>query len=259
VYIQFEGPTQLCADNAQLFGHGISHHPHGFGSPVGFLKNATKCLSDMSDSELTSLGLQIGSNAELVFESGVLVAGMLTNFTRHPQNGQLIMITFENCRVTHQGKTLFDPAWGVFDMAIGSTVVSVFGGPADRLAFGETDDFVAKVIPKKVWSPLMQHKHELYQKVRTFIEGLESGRFAPDQRTSDELDNLLEQIEGDLPHDWLLRLEMLELSDRLPSKNWRGRVEMELKNLSDKDADTRHKIEDGLRVMSNFPAGARSN
>lgn len=29
-------------------------------------------------------------------------------------------------------------------MAVGETVPSVFGGPADRTAYGEVDDFVAK-------------------------------------------------------------------------------------------------------------------
>jgi phenylalanine-4-hydroxylase len=249
-YLQFDGPTQLCLDGEQINNQGVSHHPHGFGSPVGHLISESKCLSQMSESEHRRLGIVLGRKAELKFTSGVVVSGHVASLTRDPDSDRLLIVSFTDCWVKMNQQILFDPAWGVFDMAVGSSVTSVFGGPADRSAYGETDDFAAKVIPKKSWSPLIVHKHELYQKVREIREGLSSRRLKPDESTSQMVDLLLEQVESNFPHDWLIRLEILELGRKLPSESWRPRVELELRNLSDSDSDMRIKVADGLRVMN---------
>lgn len=247
-YLQFEGPSQLCAEHHQLLGQGPAAHPHGFGSPVGYLQGATKCLSEMTDSELHQLGIKMGSRTELVYKSGVRVSGQVSGWLRH-SSGRLLVISFTDCTVTQGSNTLFDPAWGTYDMAVGSRVVSVFGGPSDRGAYGQTDDFVAKVIPRKQWPPILQHKHKLYAQVREIRDGLMNGAIAGNQETSDRLEAVLEQIEENFPHDWLLRLELLELSYQVPSDEWQPRIENELKNLGDADPKIRLNIEDGVRAF----------
>ena len=62
-----------------------------------------------------------------------------------------MLLTFSDCEVKHDNAIFFQREWGVYDLAIGKSVKSVFGGPADREAFGITDDFRAKIIP----SPLV--------------------------------------------------------------------------------------------------------
>ena len=42
-------------------------------------------------------------------------------------------------------KSCFDPSWGVYDMAVGEKVISVFSGPADIIAFDD-EPYVAKRI-----------------------------------------------------------------------------------------------------------------
>ena len=249
VYLQFDGPTQLCFAGTELLGHGKSYHAHGFGSPVGFVEGASgKCLSKMTDDELARLGVRRGSRTTLAFASGVRVTGGVKSMTRAP-NGRLILIAFENCDVRRGDQVLFQPEWGTFDMAIGSAVASVFGGPADRARYGATDDFAAKVIPRKAWPPLMQHKHKLYQELRELRDGIESGRLAKDARTSDLADQLLMKVESDFPHDWLLRLGLYELGKSLPSDAWRPRVELELKNLKEADPETAVSIDDGFKLL----------
>jgi phenylalanine-4-hydroxylase len=138
-------------------------------------------------------------------------------------------------------------------MGVGVHVTSVFGGPADRRAYGETDDFVAKVIPRKEYSPLMKYKHELYQAVRTFREKMEawpsSTAVTEKAVAGEQLEQIYSKVEADLPHDWLLRLEILELARQLPTDSWRPRVENDLSNMSETDAKVADRIADGVKVF----------
>lgn len=248
-YLQFEGPTQLCYGDRELEGHGTSYHSQGFGSPVGLLEDADKCLSQFTDADLNKKGIKVGERVELKFKTGAHVKGTVIGFTRAPDS-RLLLISFKDCTVTRGGQTLFEPSWGTYDMAVGSSVPSVYGGPADRPAYGETEYFVAKIIPRKQWPPLMQYKHSLYQEVRDIRDALRDGRMKRDEATSSRLEKILEKLEGDFPNDWLLRLNIYELSLEVPSDSWRGRVSLELENIAQNDADAREQIEAGLKLLA---------
>ncbi len=241
-YIQFEGRTQICLDHQELPGHGGDYHVHGFGSPVGFLEGDSKCLSEMNEAELKRLGVVVDGRTELKFANGTRVKGQVMGWLRAP-TGQLMVISFRECTVTREGRTLFDPAWGIFDMTVGSRVVSVFGGPADRLAYGETDDFVARLIPRKVWPAHIQEKHRLYQEIRDLRENA-SGDF------SSRLEKAYSDLQSKFPEDWLARLSLLELSHKNHDNRLRATLETELRALERKDELTRKLVEDGLRVMA---------
>jgi phenylalanine-4-hydroxylase len=247
-YLQFEGPTQLSYEGVQLPGHGTNYHANGFGSPLGHLDTLTRCLSELKDSNLRDLGIVAGLHVELKFRTGSRVKGRVREFTRAP-NGKLLLISFEDCTVTRDGNLLFDPAWGIFDMACGTLASSVYSGPSDRELYGETNDFVAKIIPRKVWEAIYLLKHRLYQEVREIREGLLSGKIENNLTTSDRLDVISTQLESDFPHDWLLRLGLYELGQCLPSSSWLPRVEIELKNLGDSDSQVRAQVLDGMRLL----------
>jgi phenylalanine-4-hydroxylase len=248
-YLQFEGPCQLSADGTELKGHSTKYHAQGFGSPVGLIEGADRPLSEMTPDQLTSLRLKLKTPAVIHFSSGVSVEGTPISFTRHQTTGQLLLISWNECKVTRDSALLFDPSWGTYDMAVGTRVSSVFGGPADRLAYGETDDFSAKVIPRKTWSPMMTYKHELYQSVRTLREKLTAGHISSDSSTSEQLENIFSKVEGDFEHDWLIRLEILELARLLPSDDWRPRLELQLKNMSEAELDVADRIAEGVQVF----------
>ena len=248
-YLQFDGPCQLSTESRELPQHSNTYHAAGFGSPVGLVAGLDRSLTEVSNEQLETIGLKIGSTSRLHFTSGVVVEGVPSSLTRHSISNRLILISWENCRVTLGSQTLFEPAWGTFDMAVGTRVVSVFGGPADRLAFGETDEFAAKTIPRKSWSPIMKDKHQLYQNVRDIREGLASGTMHSDRVTSDKLEALFSKLEIDFTHDWLLRLEILEIARVLPSDDWRRRLELQLENMSEADADVADRIAEGVQVF----------
>lgn len=253
-YLQFEGACQLGLDGKEITSHGTAAHAEGFGTPVGFVKGLAKALKDMSDVELITAGIKPGQKTKLTFVSGVVVEGVVQSLLRHPKSNALILVSFKDCKVTRGSQTLFDPAWGTFDMGVGAHVTSVFGGPTDRLAYGETDDFIAKVIPRKAWSPLMVYKHELYQAVRDLREKMATWpaavSTADKNQASDHLEKIFSKLEEEFPHDWLLRLEILELALKLPSDSWRARVELQLKNMSEADLEISERIADGVKVFN---------
>lgn len=201
-YIQLKGPTQLSYGGKQLSGHGTKYHAEGYGTPIGYLKGEKKGLGYMSASELKKLGVALKKDVRLEFASGVVVAGRLTKMLS--KNKKLLVLTFKNCTVTLAGEILFRPEWGNFDMGVGASVTSVFGGPADRPAYGETYDFVAtKLRPR----PYTSEEKELFTMYAETASMRKSGKY-----DESDLLQMLESLDGKFEEAWLLRFEILELA-----------------------------------------------
>jgi phenylalanine-4-hydroxylase len=200
-YLYFEGPTQLSYEYEELDGQGVARHGPGFSTPVGLLRGHAQCLSVMSRTEQETLGLKPGARARLDFVSGVIVEGRVKALTY--RKNTLLLITWEDCRVHRGGETLYNPAWGEFDMAVGSTIPSVFGGPADRERYGQTEDFAAKRIPLKQPSALERKRYTFYE---------ELGEVRRGERSSSDGRRLAQQWLAGAAEEWLPGLELLEIS-----------------------------------------------
>lgn len=255
IYLQFEGPTQLCETSRELSGHGKFHHLHGFGSPVGRLTNTTKCLSEYGEVELKHFNIEIGKNVSLNFLSGVQVVGTVQS-TLRGANGRLLVISLDKCTVTQKDKILFDPAWGIFDMAIGSNVPSVYGGPADRKSYGDTDDFVAKMIPRKNLSASEQKKHALYAELRTLRALLNNPtkNFKVEDHSNDDVhfrfEKILIELNTHFSTDWLLYLNLYELVLKYPNSPIFFKVKAQLEKLKITEPNFSSLINDGLRLLN---------
>lgn len=245
-YLKFTGPTQLAFADKQLPGHDKSYHKDGFGTAVGYLADSPdKCLSNFTPEDLEKSGIKIGQNSTLKFASGVTVQGTL-KFTTY-QGLKLILMSFENCKVQLDQQTLFDPSWGTFDMAVGSIVTSVFGGPADRIKYGSTDEFVAKLVPRPQYSQEQKLLHSQYQAVRTLRENKTGG-----VELESALDKILEAQNRHFPQDWLLWLESYEiLSDRCPSSPITAKVRAQIESLKTRMPEKATSIQDGLALIKN--------
>ena len=137
---------------------------------------------------------------DLEFESGVAVTG--TIYTKTLCDGHLVLISMNGCRVTYEGKTLFEPGWGTFDMAVGKSIVSVFSGPADPDAFGLSYPVPDEKTHKIHHDEMTKKLHTLYQKIRDIREQNCSFALLP---------SLWLELHRDHPEDWLCSLEILEL------------------------------------------------
>lgn len=196
IYLRTSGPTQLAWRGTEILGQGIDHHPQGFGSPIGKLKDFHRCLSEYSFDELKAHNIEIGQSVQLEFLSGITVTGELQAIHRHEHKN--LLLRFEQCSVTDlQGQLLFDPSWGVYDMAIGATIDSVFGGAADRNTYRlyrEPSNVEAREAPQD--DALM----ELYK----LVDLAAGDDTVGEQWLATIRDGLLSY-----PDEWLLRAEIL--------------------------------------------------
>lgn len=214
-YLSFEGPTQLAYKNQQIAGQGTEQHAHGFGTPVGLPTGIQNARFGMK-----ALAPLIKNNkVELIYPSGVKVVGEYLSHVE--QDGVLLILSLSNATATLQGSVLFDPTWGTYDMAVGTQVASVYAGPPDRKAYGETDDFHVEQVPAK---PLTESEKTRFQNFQT-VRNLRHSLQAIGQLTKTDLTQKLEQLQmtavghkNRFPQDWLLFLEAYEISSFLARK-----------------------------------------
>jgi phenylalanine-4-hydroxylase len=165
IFIKTTGETALAVDNKQLKGHGKSYHKDGFSSPVGKLKSHDKPLEDFTPDDLKAAGIEPGKEISLTFESGITVSGKLDELST--EKGKIILLKVEKCTVLDEkGRVLFDPSWGVYDMAIGEKITSVFCGAADKDAFLEIAYKSNTGTHHADYDHNTKELHKLYQQVR---------------------------------------------------------------------------------------------
>jgi len=236
VYLRTEGPTQLCFDNLQLEGHGKDYHLHGFGSPVGKLKNSSQPLELSSDGDLEAIGIVTGNAVKLEFESGLMVSGKLHHITR--KNGKILLMTFHDSTVTFRDKTLFRQDWGAFDMAVGEQIISAFSGPADPDAFKLQYPVPKEKTHKIVHSDRALRLHHLYQAVRDVREG---------KKVDSSLKEIFGEIRREYPEEWLIPLELYELAVKMEGpEDLSLEILSYLKNEKSQDPALKRLIENGL-------------
>jgi phenylalanine-4-hydroxylase len=235
IFVKFQGPTQLAFEDQEIENQGAKYHREGFSTPVGRLKNGK------SPADLTADELGLG---HIEFESGIVVQGSLKSTTQ--RKGRNVILSFESCTVTLGKETLFMPDWGIFDMACGEKVVSVFGGAADRRRYlAATGGYKQKPrIPKTNLTDANLELNELYSQVR---ELRESG----DQNTAPgTLAKTVEALDRKYPDDWLLRYELLELNSQWKLQApWEGKVRDSLARISALSQDRREMISRGLALL----------
>jgi phenylalanine-4-hydroxylase len=245
IYLRFTGPCQVAYDSIELPGHDRNYHNQGFGTPVGYLKDRPlDCLCFATDKELKALGLGSAKPCVLEFQSGVRVEGILKKAIQ--RDGKLILLSFEDCQVTYLGRLLFEKSWGTYDMCVGSQVTSVFGGAADREAFGNTDDFEAVKIPIKTYSEKEKFRFSSYQKIRDLREKNLKGA-----QLESEVLQVLQNSAEILENEWLLLLEALELvTTRTENKNLAGQIQQKILAVAVLTPGAAGPIQDGLKLVN---------
>ncbi len=202
IYVGTTGPTILCQHNKVLTGHGKDYHAHGFSSPVGKIKNIKGNLLYFSIDELREQGISVGSEVVLDFESGVKVSGVLRIVRKDFQN-QNLLLSFENCTVGYKSEVLFEPSWGIYDMAIGTQIASVFSGPADPIAYEKEAKVAKEKTPKPVYDTRTKKLQKLYGRVRAIREG---------KKDIKELQAIFDTVRTQYPERSLIILEIYEIT-----------------------------------------------
>ena len=238
LYIQSSHATALSNKNKELIGHGVNYHKDGFGSPIGKLEGINIAIEDMSPTDLEAYGIIEGKFVELKFEGGVCVKGKIITGKRDLQ-GKIQLISFSDCMVNYKTEILFKPEWGIFDMAVGKNVVSVFAGAADDNSFENFRKKPKTSTIKIEYSQKELELHSLYGKINSI-------------RNSKKLDiskieSIYENIKLNYPDEWLLLLEIYELvfTENL---NLKEKVMISLNGLK-KDEKYKNLITNGLKLL----------
>jgi phenylalanine-4-hydroxylase len=253
-FIKFSGPVQICFQGKEIPGQGTDRHKHGFSSPIGRLAGHTdRALASMNENELRELGLAVNQNAKLLFASGFEVSGRVLRL--HREQGQLVLVTFTDCAVRKNGQLYFDPAWGEFDMVVGDSVPSVYGGPADREKYGEQEITPAETTPARStpFTPEELDGIACYQKLRTIRENLAQPR-ADKKSGLQDLESLAHTVQKHHPKEWLLQLEVYELArEHLDAQGlasaWVRDLSQGLEPSNQSTEDTRELVSEGLKLL----------
>lgn len=240
IYFKTTGPSNLNYKNKELEGHSKNYHTHGFSSPIGNLKGLNIPIENIGIEHLHDAHLIQDKVCDLEFESGLKVHGVLRNIWF--EEGKLVLLSFSDCMVTFEEQVLFEPEWGMYDMAVGESIVSGYSGPADPEAFGLNHPVPAEKTHHIEYTNKDKDLHRIYQRVRDIREATCS--FA-------ELPVLWNELKEKHHEDWLCALEILEL---LNQKGIEDDVFREILSKLDKmkktDPELEKLINDGLKLLT---------
>jgi phenylalanine-4-hydroxylase len=240
VYLSFDGPAMLSADDHQFEGHGPSFHKDGFGSPVGKIKGFRGKFETMSAGELESQGIIAGKEILLEFTSGVKVEGTLQKIIIH--KGYNLIFSFSECTVRYKEFELFKPEWGIYDMAIGSEIISAFAGPADPDAFGLKYPVPEEKTHHILHTEANKRLNSLYKVVREIREN---------RQNSKSLVDSWQTLKKDYPLEWLLPLEIAEeLIKQNDKSGTSDEIIVYLKSRSSESEEMQKLINDGLNLIT---------
>jgi phenylalanine-4-hydroxylase len=239
VFFQTKGPSALAYREKELIGHGISYHKNGISSPLGRLKNINLAIEDMGPNDLKANHFYDGKWLSFVFESGIKVEGLNITGIRNAQ-GKLILIRLKDCTITYKNEYLFLPEHGIYDMIIGRNIVSAFAGAADSNSFPNLYAESSTLTIKPSKNKAVKKLEKYYSVVRNYRK---------EKKNNPELlKNLFEEVTTLYPKEWLLFVEIIELSND-------AKLNQLIKNYFDElislNPELDSLISDGIKLIKN--------
>jgi phenylalanine-4-hydroxylase len=193
----------------------------------------------MSPRDLKAYKIYEGEIVSLDFTGGVNVTGKIVTGTRNLQ-GRIILITFENCKVTHKGTILFESNKELYNMAIGEEIVSAYHGPADLKSFDLLDHSLSTG-NQNTTSETYSELESYYKLIRDFREG---------NNTIISRTKVFEVIQEKFPKDWLLPIEIYELAVLSNEKILAENIKAHLENIKLDQPKLGQLIDDGLDLAT---------
>lgn len=237
IYFQTIGKSALAYREKELVGQDTNQHVTGFGSPVGRLKGINIAIENMSPRDLKAYNIYEGNTVSLDFEGGINVSGKIVTGTRNLQ-GQIILITFENCKVTYRDRVLFESNNSLYNMAIGERIVSAYHGPADVNSFDLLDHQLSSS-PPRVNNSNNIELEGLYQQIRDFRNG---------KNTTISRNKVFHKLKEKHPSDWLLCVELYELARGNNDRDFALAIKHHLEYVKMENPKLGHLIDDGIRL-----------
>ena len=239
VFYQTKGPSALAYREKELIGHGISYHKNGISSPLGKLKNIELAIEDMGPNDLKIYNFHDGKWLSFEFESGIKVAGLNITGIRNAQ-GKLILIRLKDCTISYKNEYLFLPEDGIYDMIVGKDIVSAFAGAADSNSFPNLYEESSTLTIKPTKNKGIIKLEGYYEVVRNYrIEK---------KNDAELLKNLFEEVTTLYSKEWLLFIEIIELSNDVKLNQL---IKNYLSELISLHPDLDSLISDGIKLIKN--------
>jgi phenylalanine-4-hydroxylase len=207
-----------------------------------------RSTSELSEQDLIGLGFKDGKKSRMRFASGIELEGILKQQLR--RNERNLVLTFDSCTVRQGDTMLFQPDWGVYDLACGGAVRSVFGGAADRSSYQKAAKEAQQKpgLPKTNLTEKNRELNQLYAQLRALRE---SARVPDSQaQIAAELSGIHARLEERYPNDWLLRLELLEMNAAFQLRSdWESKACARLDSIAQTHVETAKMIRRGLELI----------
>ena len=203
VFFQTEGPSALAFRDKELIGHGVDQYKNGCSSPLGRLKNINLAIEEMGPVDLKAYNFYDNEKLSFEFESGITVEGLNITGIRNVY-GKLMIIQLIDCTVRYKEDYLFLPEQGVYNMVVGTEIISAFAGSADSNSFPDLYHESATRTIKEVKTVSKKKLEERYASIRKYRN----------DKLDDEvyLKDLFEELKTNYPTEWLLMVEIFEVS-----------------------------------------------
>lgn len=240
VFFQTTGVTALSFRDKELVGHSTNDHNDGFGSPMGRLKGINLAIEDMSPRDLKAYNIFEGQTITLEFEGNIKIDGEIITGTRNLK-GEIILITFKDCKVTQKNKVLFESDERLYNMAVGEHIVAAFNGPADLNSFDLVNHEISSSTEKTEVSKERQQLENYYKQVREFREG---------KNTTISRHKVFQKICNQFPNDWLLSVELYELAKNNEDIDFAEEISAHLETVKQNNPKVGQLIDDGLALVN---------
>jgi phenylalanine-4-hydroxylase len=233
-FYKFTGPVQLSYKNNELDGHGGGYHRDGFSSPL---------CSDLIINQLQEA--PINEKINIIFDSGINLEGIIKS--KISDCSKLLVVSFNDCKITKGDKILFNPDWGPFDLACGNSVVSVYGGPADIKSYL---GFMNIELPNKVKPKYLTKYSESEKLLINLYEKVKSSKSKLGDN-NEELRLIIDKLDTSFQDDWLLRFELLNILNPEKDLDLISKLKSQINNISKENYDLQNSIKRGLnRIFS---------
>ncbi len=175
-------------------------------------------------------------------KNGLRVQGRFKKELLVEKFGKIILI--EHVKITDEsGKVVFEEHGKPYPLLMASRVVSVFGGAADRKNYVLKNQARTKKVHSHKTNLTAENAklNELYQKVRDFRD--------TNSTQTHQLEPVILELNEHYPKDWLLRIELLEIFEKLNrSSVFTAQIRKHLKEVSDAQPELADMINRGMEI-----------
>ena len=204
-FIKCNAPAAFALNNTEVAKYGRSYFNDGIGFPFGALLGIGEIIDNYTKEALHKLGLAEGKFCSLNYENGWKIQGIFQEFLYH--NKQPVLLRWADVQL-FDPKNLMSTTLTSYVLPLGTEILSVFNGAADKEAF-EVNQPVT-VIKVKATEPKNLKYETCYKQIRDIREN---------QVADTGVSEIWSKIKTEPELTWLCILEMFEFMTRYDKSN----------------------------------------